>query len=227
MFGQQLLVDIRIITGDDMTIQAYTGIPGSGKSAHAARVIRESLDRRYPRPVIANFPLADGAMVPEDSRRYYHYYDNEHLTPRVVEKFANDYWASGERAFDEDIITLIYDEAQVRFNSRRWAADKDRWDWLEFLTQHRKYGIRVILVTQNLQMIDNQFRFLVDTEYNHRRVSTLGLVARLISLPFGNRFCICVRNLYQAHERLSGTFLLFNKRDFSMYDSYAKFKKQE
>ena len=46
-----------------MSIDIFTGVPGSGKSLHAARECRYCLDRKYPRPVLANFRLSPDARV--------------------------------------------------------------------------------------------------------------------------------------------------------------------
>ena len=99
--------------------------------------------------------------------------------------------------------------------------------YLEFLSQSRKYGYRIILIAQSAKMIDNQFRMLIDTEYNHRRVSSMGLAGSIAALPFRGRLFMCVRYTYQIHERLGMSLRVFNRRDAMMYDSYAKFERQE
>lgn len=99
--------------------------------------------------------------------------------------------------------------------------------YLQFLSQSRKYGVRVILVAQSAKMIDNQFRMLIEREYNHRRIRSMGPVGYAISLLFLHRMFLVVRYLYQAQERLGMDALLVSKRDTEMYDSYARFERKD
>lgn len=207
-----------------MSIDVFTGVPGSGKSLHAAREVRYALDRKYPRPVIANFPLGKDARVlhPE----YFNYVPNEEMSAGRIIDFADDYWTNSGREFREDYILLVLDECQLLFNSRRWS-DRSRMSYLEFLSQSRKYGVRIILIAQSAKMIDNQFRMLVEREYNHRRISAMGPIGALVAAPFHGGLFLCVRSLFQVNERLGMELLLASKRDTRMYDSYARFERQE
>lgn len=205
-----------------MTVYIYTGTPGSGKSCHVAREIRENLNRRHPRPVIANFELASGAPVPEDSLKHYHYVPNELLTVDDLREFATEYWLGRGGRLIEDYISVYLDEAQILWNSRNWT-NKDRMKWLEFLSQSRKYGYRIVFIAQNAKMIDNQFRMLIEIEINHRRFSQAGLFGWLVSLPFRGRLMLTVRYMFQLNERLGMRWILVSKRDWQMYDSYKTF----
>lgn len=203
-----------------MSIYVYTGVPGSGKSAHCAREIRENLNRSNPRPVIANFEL--GRRAPVKHREHFHYVTNAGLRVEDLEQFASDYWETQGNKFKEDAISIYLDEAQLLFNARLWNS-KDRLRWLEFLSQSRKYGYRVVLIAQSAKMIDNQFRMLVETEVNHRRMSACGVAGWLMSLPFRGRLIMYVNFMFQLSERTGAGCFLLNRRDFMMYDSYKKF----
>lgn len=205
-----------------MSIHIYTGVPGSGKSAHAAMDIRLALTRRYPRPVIANFPLAPDAPVNPQRLAYYNYIPNEDMSAKVITDIARDYWATADEAFSEDHILLVLDECQLLFNSRTWNS-RDRMQYLEFLSQSRKFGIKVILIAQATKMVDNQFRMLIEVEHNHRRLLGFGPIGWLISVPFGGRLFLVVRHLYQINERLGMEFIHPSKKDLAMYDSYGMF----
>ena len=207
-----------------MSIDVYTGVPGSGKSVHAAREIRYALDRKHPRPVIANFPLADGAPV--EHPESFVYMPNEEMSAGKIIDFADDFWTNGGVDFREDYILLVIDECQLLFNSRRWS-DRSRMSYLQFLSQSRKYGVRVILVAQSAKMIDNQFRMLIEREFNHRRVRSMGPVGYVVSTLFLHRLFLVVRYLYQANERLGMDALIVSGKDTRMYDSYARFERQE
>lgn len=207
-----------------MSIDIFTGVPGSGKSLHAARECRYCLDRKYPRPVLANFRLSPDAKVmhPES----FTYIANEDMTAGKIIDFANDFWDTTDVPFHEDYILLCLDEAQLVFNSRRWS-DRSRMAYLEFLSQSRKYGIRVLLIAQSAKMIDNQFRMLIEREFNHRRIATMGPVGAVVAAPFRGRIFLIVRYLFQTNERLGMDLMLGCKRDMQMYDSYARFERQE
>lgn len=206
-----------------MSIHVYTGTPGSGKSLHAASDIRFQLTRRYPRPVIANFDLSDNAPVPDDVRHdLYHYIPNEDMSAGAITGIAEEYWQSSGRDFQEDYITLVLDECQLLFNSRLWNQSS-RMQYLEFLSQSRKFGIKVLLIAQATKMIDNQFRMLIEVEHNHRRVSSFGPIGSALALPFGGRLFLVVRYLYQCSERLGMQLFRGSRSDLAMYDSYARF----
>lgn len=197
-------------------IYLYSGVPGSSKSLHAANDARFALN--HGRPVVGNFQISAGAPV--KSLDCFRYYPNSRLSPEVLVEFADEWWASHD--FRESGITLILDEVQIVFNSRRWA-DSDRLAWLEFFSQHRKYGYKVILIAQSAKMIDSQFRMLIEEEVNHRRVSTMGFFGFLASLLFLGRLFMQVSYLYQSNERLGMSFFVGRRKDMAMYDSYARF----
>ena len=208
-----------------MSIHIYTGTPGSGKSLHAASDIRYELTRKYPRPIIANFPLSKKAPVPKKNRSLYTYLPNAEMSAQTIIDMADEYWKTSGRAFREDYITLVLDECQLLFNSRLWSA-KDRMQYLSLMSQSRKYGIKVLLIAQATKMVDNQFRMLIEIEHNHRRVASFGPIGALLALPFLGRLFIVVRYLYQCTERLGMGVRIARKKDMSMYDSYARFEEK-
>ena len=105
-----------------MSIHVYTGTPGSGKSLHAASDIRFQLTRKYPHPIIANFPIGQHAPVDDDLLwKYYNFIPNEDMSAGKIIDFANAWWDSHPDDFREDYITLVLDECQLLFNSRLWS----------------------------------------------------------------------------------------------------------
>lgn len=212
-------------------IVLYTGTPGSGKSLHAAADIREALNKRRgeDRPVLANFEVNTTKVRRPQA---FHYFSNDELTPKVVTDFCDDFWTHTDRRFSEDYVLVVLDECQLVFNSRDWhskgrAGKQDsRMDWLAFLSQHRKYGCKVILIAQGAKMIDNQFRMLTEYEINHRKVSNMGFFGALIGALFLNRLFMRVRYLFQANERLGWHLCICHRRDMDMYDTYARLKRQ-
>lgn len=112
-------------------IMLYSGTPGSGKSLHTARDIRDSLGAKR-RPVIANFDVNPRTR---GYRERFTYKPNNDLTPEFLIQFAEDYWKG--RKVREDAILLVIDEAQLVFNSRtcqsenpksKGAPQKSKWN---------------------------------------------------------------------------------------------------
>lgn len=195
----------------------YTGRPGSGKSLHACRDIRDAL--KYKKiPVIANFEIG---VEREDWSSRVTYLPNSGITADYLVGFARDYWSG--RKFKEDGILLVLDEAQLLYNSRLWN-ESGRMEMLQFYSQHRKYGYKVILIAQSFDMIDKQFRTLIEYEVNHRKVSNYGLwgaVMRLVA--FGEIFYAC-RYYALSHTKLDGQFFRYSRKVARMYNSYSTFE---
>lgn len=213
-----------------MSVVLYTGTPGSGKSLHAASDIRYCLNkpRGENQPVIANFDVNTMEVKRPDA---FLFVDNEDLTPDFLVSFADDFWTHIDRPFSEDYILLVLDEVQILFNNRLWMSkgrsgrNDSRLDWVEFLSQHRKYGYRIILIAQSAKMIDNQFRYLCDYEINHRKVSNMGITGSFVGALFGGKLFMRVKYLFQTNERLGMQLYVGRKRDMAMYDSYARLRK--
>lgn len=203
-------------------IYLYTGTPGSGKSLHAANDVRWALN--HDRPVLANFQLSPNAKC--RNKEIFRYVANAEITPELVIDWADDFWNAGIIPFRENYLLWVADECQLLWNSRRWT-DKTRMGFLELLSQHRKYGIKIIMIAQGAKMIDNQFRMLVETEVNHRKLSSMGFIGTMLSLPFAGRLFMRVSYLFQSQERLGSDWYFYRKKDADMYDSYARFRQQE
>lgn len=200
-----------------MTMSLYSGTPGSGKSLHATDRILRRLRRGL--PVIANYNLArDRIPHPE----LFCYVDNAELTPGFLVDFARDWFS--EHRFGEDRIMLVIDECQLLFNSREWQND-DRMAWIQFFSQHRKYGYSVLLIAQFDKMIDRQFRALLEYEYVHRKVSNFGLVGWVMSALFAGKAHVCVQRYYPLNQRLGSSWFFARKRIFECYDSFGDFSR--
>lgn len=201
-------------------IYLYSGTPGSGKSLHTARDIRDALRLRK-MPVIANFDINHGTR---NYGKLFTYRPNDLLTPEWLTEYATSYWKG--RKVREDEILLVVDEAQLVFNSRSWNA-KSRKDWIEFLSQHRHYGYKIILIAQFDRMIDRQIRCLVEIEVSHRKMGNFGLKGLILSLPFRGRLFLAVSYYYGLNEKVGTSFLLPRRAYFRLYDSYNRFRQVE
>lgn len=200
-------------------IYLYSGTPGSGKSMHVARDIRDALQVRR-RPVVCNFD------VNPRLRNYgtlFRYVPNCDLTPDMLYSFSRQHFA-GRRVREDDIL-LVIDEAQLVFNARTWQqGGANRMDWIEFFSQHRHFGYKVVLIAQFDRMIDRQIRSLIEIEVNHRKLSNFGAKGFLLSLPFGGKLFAAVSFYYGLRERVGMEWLLPRRAYFRVYDSYNRFE---
>lgn len=210
-------------------ILLYSGTPGSGKSYHATRDIYDTVVFKK-QPVIANYMLDFQGV--DDAEQRFTYCENRELTPDFLVAFADDYWRGN--AFAEDGILCVIDECQLLWNSRTWDerksnvkySDSERMKWLEFFSQHRKYGYKIILIAQDDCMIDKQFRVLLEYEVNHRNCSNYGIFGFMLNvLTFGKHF-LAVRYYYGKRDRLDSSFIRFRKKYSRLYNSYTAFERQ-
>ncbi|WP_139653014.1 zonular occludens toxin domain-containing protein [Raoultibacter phocaeensis] len=199
-------------------IYLFTGTPGSGKSLHQARDIRDALRRG--RPVIANYAVNVDCI--RGCKGEFVYMDNDDLTPAALIDYARNFWRTSGRRFRESTIKLYIDECQLLFNARTWH-DKSRSEWVKFFTQHRKYGFDIYLVAQFDRMIDRQIRNLIEYEYNHRSLANFGTLGFLFSLLVGGRAFCGVKTWYQHTDRLGSVWLLPLRRYTRIYDTFNLF----
>lgn len=211
-------------------IVIYTGTPGSSKTLHAVKDIRYALTKpsSTAQPVIANFEINYDARLKHMDA--FHYFDNDEITPKMLTDFADDFWLHGGVPFHEDYLLLVLDECQLIFNARSWqdkgrrGRGDSRLDWLEFLSQHRKYGYKVILIAQSSKMIDNQFRMLIEVEVNHRACTSMGIFGTVMQiLPF--KMFFWVKLLYQTREPLGMRPYVMQMRHARLYDTHARLNK--
>ena len=199
-------------------IHLYSGTPGSGKSLHTARDIRDALRIRK-MPVIANFDVNHSLR---NYDRLFTYLPNDRLDPSFLEDFARNWFAG--RKVREGSILLVIDEAQLVFNSRAWQHGQ-RMDWIQFFSQHRHFGYKVVLIAQFDRMIDRQIRSLIEIETNHRKLGNFGMKGLILSLPFRGRLFLGVSYYYGLKEKVGTCWLLPRRAYFKVYDSYNRFEK--
>jgi len=197
-------------------IELFSGTPGSGKSLDVARVIYRRL--KVGKPVVANFRINTDLV--KSKRKKFMYIDNSDLTPAVLERISRRYFTG--RTIREDEILVVIDEAQLLFNARDWGQS-GRKEWLSFFTQHRKLGIKVLLVAQFDRMLDRQIRSVIEYEYIHRKMSNFGIKGQIASLICGGGLMICVKVWYPLHEVVDREFYKARKRYFKIYDTYNTF----
>lgn len=193
-------------------IELYSGTPGSGKSFHACERIYYTLKLKG-HHVIANFPVK--MPLGFRQRSDFYFIKNEDLTIDYLIRFA----MTKHNARREHETLLVIDEAGIKFNSRKWQ-DADRLKWLDFFSQHRKFGFDIILISQSDIMLDKQIRSFIEIEVNHRKMVNNGWIGFCLSPVF--TFC-CIRYWYGIKLRLGCDFLRYSKKIANIYDSFALF----
>lgn len=201
-------------------IELYSGTPGSGKSLHVAKIIRERL-RMYNCVIIGNFYVNQNTV--KKRKGTYIYVDNSRLEPERLIKFAIRYARHKGRRLKEDELYLFIDEAQLLFNSRDWQLIKTS-GWVSFYSQHRKLGFYIGLIAQFDRMLDRQIRSLIENEIKHRKVSRAGLFGKLLGFLTGDNLFIYIKIWYPMKQKVYSEFFLGTKKVYDLYDSYGLFQ---
>lgn len=201
-------------------IELYSGTPGSGKSLHVAKIIRERL-RMYNCVIIGNFYVNQNTV--KKRKGTYIYVDNSRLEPERLIKFAIRYARHKGRRLKEDELYLFIDEAQLLFNSRDWQLIKTS-GWVSFYSQHRKLGFYIGLIAQFDRMLDRQIRSLVENEIKHRKVSRAGLFGKLLGFLTGDNLFIYIKIWYPMKQKVYSEFFFGTKKVYDLYDSYGLFQ---
>lgn len=199
-------------------IYAYTGVPGGGKSLHAAQDVMDAITAKGV-CVIANFRCNEKMFTRGFKRKKapFYYVPNNSLNPDGLIEFSKLYYSRVK--FHESGILLIIDEAQLLFNSRSWN-DAMRSRWIYFFTNSRHFGFKIILITQFLEMLDKQIRSVVEIEIRHRNMANFGLAGRLLSLLVGGKLFACIGYYNGLNERISVQYVLGRRHLYKFYDSY-------
>lgn len=202
-------------------ITLYSGTPGSGKSLHAARDIRDRLKMKNA-VTIGNFFVNRSCIPPEKRRGVYLYVPNHRLTPERLIAFSRRLARHRGRRLKEGEVVVFMDEAQLLFNAREWQS-MGRSGWLSFFTQHRHFGYNIVLVAQFDRMLDRQIRGLIEYDVIHRKVSRAGFLGAFLGLLTRGSLFVMVEKWYPISEKVSSEFFLGSQKLYDIYDSYNYF----
>lgn len=207
-----------------MTIRLRTGFVGSGKSYAAVKdgtqIADALLGNKY---VIANFPVTEKKTLFSKFRKVktrksrWIYKSNEELTVDfLVQKSLEMGWDKKEGS-----CTVIFDEASIPFNARSWNRP-DRLEWIEFLTETRKFGYDFDFITQDASLLDKQIRKLCEYEVQYKKLNSMIYFSFLslfkVSLFGGVSYWNGVKN---SKGQLKLYF--YKKSIASRYDTMQKF----
>lgn len=196
-------------------IYFYSGTPGSGKSLHVAKEIYIKLLKNK-KGVIANFPINE-KILKKKRRGNFEYVSNLEMTPQYFVEYAKKNHIPNK----ESQTLVVIDECQILFNPRTWNS-KDRLTWIEFFTQHRKYGYDFVMISQFDRLVDRQIRSLFEYEVKHRKCNNF---KGLELLPI--KLFVAVTVWYGVKEKVSSEFFIFKKKYANLYNSYKDFERKE
>lgn len=167
-----------------MSIHVILGKPGSGKSLYAtSRLIQEL--RETGRNIVTNLPLRlerlneylqehypndDLRMVQRvrmlsdlELRTFWNYRGPEITSGINAANIYDDHHSTESKPYGDDKgagVAYFLDEAHIAFNARDWAnIGKGA---LHYLSQHRKLGDIVFVITQAPGNLDKQFRSVAE-----------------------------------------------------------------
>jgi hypothetical protein len=161
--------------------------------------------------VIANFPIKINTL--KKAKGHFYYLPNEHITVQFLVQFSKQ-----QHVLEKENQTLIvFDEASVKFNARDFTS-KDRMEFLNFFSQHRKYGYNILMICQSLRQIDRQVRDQFELEVKHRKLNNYKV---FWMLPFP--LFISIKMHIAFKDKIESEFFLYKKRYGEMYDTFYEF----
>lgn len=196
-------------------IEFYSGTPGSGKSLHVAKRIWIKLFIKK-QNVIANFDINKEIYNNKKKKGLFEYVNNFDLTPDYLMEFSKKNHKPGV----ENQTLVVIDECQLIFNSRDWQ-NKNRMAWIEFFTQHRKFGYNFILVSQMDRLVDRQIRALFEYDVIHRKINNFKFGQYM---PF--KVFIAVTKWYNAKQKVGSEIFFFKKKYGKLYDTFKNFSEE-
>lgn len=214
-----------------MTIEFFTGTPGSGKSYHALETIIDYLDKG--KHVIANFPLNfTSKMIRDGLADRFMFIPDEFL---MGEKGMALLWsiAKEEIYHDDDLFTkrprffgegeskclVVIDECGNYYPPDESSTSVQKL-WKLFYRQHRKMGYDFLLISQGNQDINKSIRSCVEYEIAHRKANR---VFPFKYLPWSIFFYVRYWTADRKRQLLNSESSIFVKRFAALYDTHMMF----
>jgi len=222
--------------GGQPTVELWVGAPGNGKSHYAATRIEEFLlyDRR---PIVTSLAICligwDNYMsrvhgfdnvkerlftLDELERRYFFNFRGLQKNTFTVTSTEQDgYQHYGYKIKPGGGVIYVLDEVHKDFRARE--TGKTPGVLLEYLSQSRQFGDRIIAITQHPKQLDVCFtriadRFCTFTNTGKRRMMGLGFPRTFIRNDYGD-----VTMKQNSHE--GATIAGFNANIAELYDTAA------
>lgn len=207
-----------------MALNAYTGLPGAGKTIHAVKWIIEQL--RHGRVVVTNIEglSFDRIAVIHDVPHAYRnrlvlihpdekdYISNLHrIAFDALHEALRDITGSMDhREYQRKILyrnaAFVIDEAQLYFPIQTIEKHKEITGVVKWMTRHRHYGQDIVMITQHPDFLDKSIRNVLQFRYHFRKMDFI----RIPVIGGSNRYG------FQSSDFQSGNHL---KKGFGSYDA--------
>lgn len=197
-------------------IVLYSGTPGSGKSLHVVKDIREYLLNG--KIVVSNTYIT----MREKNKGKILFIANADITVESLSKISQYYEKCVGRRVKEEEILLVIDEAQLLFNSREWQG-ADRMKWISFFSQHRKLGYHIIIIAQYVEMLDKQIRALIEYDVRHRKVKNIGIWGKIFNFIAGGDLFVCAWVFMGLNMTAQSEWFVGKTKLYKMYDTFMVF----
>ena len=219
------------------------GKPGSGKSVHTAILIKQALRRGQ--NVIANFPFRDDLIKPKGKRpkgqfifvhnKYFRMFNKNPKyfwqCPTIcLAGFADNFhkFSDTGRCYESQTI-LVFDECGSIWNSRTWQVP-GRQEWLDFYSEHRKYGFDIYCISQFERQIDRQIREQFEYDIEHRKLSNFKTFGKLLSFFVGGDLFVAIKRWYgvksKKENKISSQFFIGTKSIYKLFNTSQRFSRE-
>lgn len=143
-----------------MALRIFDGIPGMGKT-YSSMFLEILPHLAAGGVVVTNIEIKSEGIAVYLKERYGKVFNPDRIIILEEEECPNFFRHTPKGAEDCPVLVVL-DEVHLWFNSRDWAkSDANLRETFQLATQHRKFHLDIILISQHLSNIDGQFLKLV------------------------------------------------------------------
>lgn len=194
-------------------ITGIEGKPGSGKSFYCVVRIIQLL--RKGMQVVTNIELNVEALKKYVLENYGYKCGEDQIVILSREESIDfqKYTPEGEQGRN---VTVVLDEAGRYFNARDW--NRTSRGLLDYLALHRHYHTDIVMIDQDLNNVDKQFRRLMSEIYRVRDWQNNSPLPFPWPLPQFRIYQID----YDGKTTIDSWFIKKDKKIYALYNSYSK-----
>lgn len=206
-----------------MALKVFDGIPGMGKTYNAMvlEILPHLAEGGF---VVTNIEVKLDGIAAYLKERYGKIFNPERLLI-LTEEQCPTFFSYLPRGTADCPVKVVLDEIHLWFNARDWQKnDAKVRETFNLATQHRKFHLDIILISQNLSNIDGQFLKLVAgiTRFKDLSKTPLFKWAPWFRVPYF-RF-LALHFDRTGKTRLDANWLRADKLAFASYNTLAVLK---
>lgn len=221
-------------------ITYLSGKPGSGKSVHTAMLMRNALRRGQ--NIITNIQFRYDLVKPKGRRPLgqYIYVKNDVFrdykkgTPSRCPTICLENFCYNFHKFDdtgrcyESQTLLVFDECGSIWNARNWQTP-GRQEWLDFYSEHRKFGFDIYCISQFERQIDRQIREQFEYEIIHKKINNFKLFGKILGKLAGGTLFVAIKRWYgvksKKENKINSQFFVGKKSIYKLYNTSQRFSR--